>query len=823
MVLERLQRGLFEFDFSLSPDEAVAFWEGIWSSPVHYNAQAEWVKSVSRELSEVPQQEEVCITLTDVQQFLTRMPYWKAPGPDGVQWFWFKRFEALHAVMARELNRCLQRAVIPAWMNHGRTVLIMKDPAKGAADATNYRPITCLPVMWKLFSGILSNKIYAHLESESLLTEEQKGCRRGAYGTKDQLVIDMATMADSKKRRTNLAMAWVDYKKAYDMVPHDWILRCLELFAVHKSIRTLMAASMSQWKVDLWSGRDNLGSVAIQRGIFQGDSLSPLLFVICLIPITLVLRKAEAAYCFGNQDRTRLNHLWYMDDLKLFAKNNNSLHSLLHTVHTCSQDIGMQFGVSKCATLVLSRGKYAASEGVHLPHQTVIRALQPDETYKYLGFAEAEGVHEADMKTRLMRDYEWRVRRVLRSSLNGHNTMTAINTWAVSLIRYSAGILTWTQEELRSADTRTRKLLNMHGALHPRADVHRLYVSRKQGGRGLISIHDAVTLERSNLQRYVLSSDEDLLRVASSILWPRLQTPPDSSCSMKKRLEDDHYLAWTQKPLHGQFVQQTEQFTNDNTFRWLTKAGLKKGTESLIIAAQDQALATNLLKARVFRVNNHSPLCRMCLKADESVAHILCQCSKLAGQDYLERHNRLASLIHWSLCRVHGIPCADKSYNHQVDKVLEHTPTNASLERQDPDEDTTNSDSSRGYNKIKLLWDFTIQCDRFIEHRRPDIVLVDGPGNRTLIIDIAIPGDPRVVDKEVEKREKYQLLSREIHRLWQTKVQVVPIVVGTLGTVSKQLTNYLEILGIQQHCSVTELQKTALLGSATILRKVLGL
>ena len=80
--------------------------------------------------------------------------------------------------MARMLKACLQDAEVTAWMNHGRTALIMKGPGKSPSDVNHYRPITCLPVMWKLFSGVLSNKITAHLEASSLLPDEQKGCKR---------------------------------------------------------------------------------------------------------------------------------------------------------------------------------------------------------------------------------------------------------------------------------------------------------------------------------------------------------------------------------------------------------------------------------------------------------------------------------------------------------------------------------------------------------------------------------------------------------------------------------------------------------------------
>ena len=314
-----------------------------------------------------------------------------------------------------------------------------------------------------------------------------------------------------------------------------------------------------------------------------------------------------------------------MDDLKLYAKNEKGLPSLVHIVHGCSQDIGMQFGVAKCATVVLKAGKHAASDLILLPDRSSIRSLQPEETYKYFGFLEAGGMAHSSMNTKILQEYKWRVRRVLRSALNGHSIITAINTWAVALIRYSAGILAWMQDELKSADRRTRKLLTMHGALHPRADEARMHVSRKEVGRGLQSIRDVVTMERSNLQRYVLLSDEELLKVAAPILWPHQDAPPDSSQVVKCRRQKEHLLAWTQKHLHGQFVQQTDQLTNENTWSWLTKAGRRKTTQSLIIAAQDQALATNLLKAQTFHQGG-SHLCRMRGKAGESVAHILCEC-----------------------------------------------------------------------------------------------------------------------------------------------------------------------------------------------------
>ena len=96
-------------------------------------------------------------------------------------------------------------------------------------------------------------------------------------------------MREVKMRKQNLSMAWIGYKKAYDMVPHSWIVDCSETVGINENVRRLLAESMKSWRVKLTSGEENLGGFNMRRGIFQGDSL---LFVVCLLPLTHILRDA---------------------------------------------------------------------------------------------------------------------------------------------------------------------------------------------------------------------------------------------------------------------------------------------------------------------------------------------------------------------------------------------------------------------------------------------------------------------------------------------------------------------------------------------------
>ena len=162
---------------------------------------------------------------------------------------------------------------------------------------------------------VIAESMYTFLEWKDVLPNEQKGCRRKTRGTKDQLLIDKLVLKDCKKRCTNLSMAWIDYRKAYDMVPHSWIVECMSMFRIAENVKTCIESSMENWKIELTSLVESLGQVDIRRRIFQGNSLSPLLFVICMIPLSLVLRKAKAGYEFRGK-QLKINHLLFMDDLK---------------------------------------------------------------------------------------------------------------------------------------------------------------------------------------------------------------------------------------------------------------------------------------------------------------------------------------------------------------------------------------------------------------------------------------------------------------------------------------------------------------------------
>ena len=131
------------------------------------------------------------------------------------------------------------------------------------------------------------------------------------------------------------------------MVPHSWIQKCAKVFGVAVNVISFVNASMKQWNAELTASNQRLGNVRIRRGIFQGDSLPPLLFVLVIIPLTLVLRQTKISHELEKGGK-KINHLLFMDDLKLFAKNEDQIDSSVNTVRIFSEDIKLEFWQLNC-------------------------------------------------------------------------------------------------------------------------------------------------------------------------------------------------------------------------------------------------------------------------------------------------------------------------------------------------------------------------------------------------------------------------------------------------------------------------------------------
>ncbi|KAF2878863.1 hypothetical protein ILUMI_27306 [Ignelater luminosus] len=135
---------------------------------------------------------------------------------------------------------------------------------------------------------------------------------------------------------------------------------------------------------------------------------------------TYELNKLNCGYQMKNEN-VKVSNLLYMDDLKIFGKNEQELRKEMKVIQIYSTDISMEMGLEKCAKVTFKRGERVKSEGIEVGDSDLIKELGENETYKYLGMNETRGIDETQVKDKLQREYIRRVRKVLKSELNSRN------------------------------------------------------------------------------------------------------------------------------------------------------------------------------------------------------------------------------------------------------------------------------------------------------------------------------------------------------------------------------------------------------------------
>ena len=248
--------------------------------------------------------------------------------------------------------------------------------------------------------------------------------------------------------------------------------------------------------------------------------------------------------------------------------------------------------------------------------------------------------------------------------------MKAINSWVVAIMRYGAGVLEWSFDELKELDRKTRKLLTMYKGLHLKSDIDRLYVSRKEGGRGLVSCESTIRSEENNIGWYLKNSNGNLLQGVKQVRVLKFKESV-SKKDFKKSLNEKRVENWKEKEMYGQFIRDMPEGTDqEKSWLWLRKCDLKIPSEALICSAQEQAIGTNYVKYHIDKSVDSSS-CRMCGETGGTISHIVRKCAKLAQGGCKRRHDNVARIVHWKLCQKFNLEKSEKLYLHNPQTVSE--------------------------------------------------------------------------------------------------------------------------------------------------------
>lgn len=795
---------------------------------------------------------------------LKKMKPWKAPGPDGLHAYWWKVFPSAGRALYKLMSECIQgRSSLPAWITRGRVVLIYKSGDR--SNPANFRPIACLNTSYKLVTSMIASLLRAHAEGLQVLPQEQVAIRRGTWGCTHAMLLDQAAVADATNQKQKpLHVAWIDYAKAFDSVPHAYIKWLLECMGIPEKLLKFISGLMDKWTVQ-YEVRDSQGKtqtsapLAVKSGVLQGDSFSPLLFCFAMAPLSHAINNLKLGYASSAGGRRAdekfyLSHLFYMDDLKVYSTSAGNLDTVLNAIERVSGAISMLVNAKKCARFSHEPSNSSRNTNMSAENNSEvgvvpsIRALEVGETYKYLGIEQRLGINTSDAwkraKDKFMKALKriWETNLTVKRKVNCSNSLIAMVSFVTRNSFYSSGTFKSALARGDKLDRSIRALLVRLDARYKSNAVARLYLHPSKGGYGLNSVRDAVaesviyawayictvpelTKQRTLFQSLARRTKRSIISDAECVLQEtgcntcvergrvlfdgkEYSTPRDLARavvqSTREKREIERYASWKGLAVAGKVLR--ANLNLELSFRWLEVGQLNAVATRNVLAAQEGCLLTRAHPSNQEAQSN----CRKCSAQWETPEHILTNCSRWLPNLYIARHDSVVRCIHYLCCL--RAELATPHYTQSIPTVLSN-------------------------ERYKLYSNYPIQTKAIIRHNKPDIVMYDTATKVVYVVEVAVSWYTRLELQRNIKHSRYAVngnhdsldlpyprgenLVKELSSEgWE--VQFAVIIMGACGEACDNILEELAKIGIVNEIAkdcISRMSRSAVLGSNRIIKQ----
>ena len=720
------------------------------------------------------------------QRVVSKLKPWKATGPDGLQGFWWKKFTTANTALYKLVHHHLTSgASLPrGWITDGRIVLLHKSGSR--SDPANFRPIACLNTCYKLLTGFVTAYLERYVTERKIIASEQRALQKGVWGCTHALLLDQTLIADAcNQKQRPISVGWIDYAKAFDSVPHTYIQWLFRAMQVPNPLRIFLEGLMNSWRVkyEVKGPRGKIersSYLRIRSGVLQGDSFSPLLFCLAMVPISHALNNTSVKYTTASGKPTKtqlsLSHQFYMDDLKMYANSEEGLTELLRILKEISTAINMKLNPKKCALahfIPRRLRKETDCESDPSKEDEEIPLLAGGSQYKYLGIDQEFGIKEEVSWDRVASKCIGKFRQLWTSDLTFRQKVGVHNSAIIPALTYvssniinGGGTYVAQLSKGEALDKLFRKIMVEEKSRYKASAKSRLYLTSDKGGYGLTSVKDA--MEESTIYTWAyLSTREDLktsytlfeqmanrgkrsvLSDANHVLRTySIEVLIDKTSStvsveevkyneatllarrvvglMRDVNNNKRYEEWRELTLSGRVLRSVQAIDLDTSFEWLRKGLLSSVGVRNVLAAQEGCLLTRSHPA--CRNNTEGSDCRMCKGSTETVEHVISCCSKWLSTLYIDRHDSVARNIYYILCRKYDLQ--PPHYTQRVESVQEN-------------------------DSAKLYWNQPVQTRAIVRHNKPDLIAFDKVRKTALIIEVAVSWFTGI-EKQIEiKRNRY--------------------------------------------------------------------
>jgi len=761
------------------------FWNGIWGNTGRSEKDRikEVLKKTTGSLEMIKPGKRVWKDFLEeeIKDALKKKKNFSSPGVDGITNFWLKELKnKITPAINIDLNRWGEEKEDLDWLSEGRTVLIVKDTEGNMKEPANYRPITCLKTIYKWITSILLKRTDKECERRGILDPNQRGGKKGSWGTVINNRIDYEIIKANRDEK--LVMMWVDFTKAFDSIFHKY-LKYIITDAIGKSVRRLWKNLVRSWNTKLEINGEKSDKIYFKRGIYQGDSLSPKLFILCVNTLSLALSKEGWGVKCG--DRT-ITHLFYMDDLKLYENKHSRIESQYRLVKKIGEIIGLKPNPKKCGITGTSR---------NIVYKDPIPKVTKIYNYKYLGIREEKDILIKETIVAVANKYEYELKKIWSSKASSYSKVKETNQKANALVKYIMFnidipwdlIITWaTKQRVTIRAAGEMKNTTSNAAIHgPREtgymgieDLETMYIKAKAAVY-LHLINNTTEKDKCCIFKKIeREATEALSRVnikltrqnieynnrKESTIWNK----EDAKIKCKNLIKEACAERWLEERKSqkwaGKLDKETSKY-NEYLF-WSKNEKLSQPFINDIIEHREdnKAHKANLYRSKLSK----DKFCRHCGYENENQQHISVGCGKHLNF-YNRRHNKVVKRLAAELI---------KEYSEEWENININS-ENVSVRGK----------YRAGRTEIILEPVYSVEG----EFKKPDMIWINHANKYVYILEVGITWDNNLEDKSREKRIKYECLKPILIKNHNGyKVFEKPIIIGALGTINKELVETVE-------------------------------
>lgn len=725
-----------------------------------------------------------------------------APGVDGITYANWRWVDPQGLILATIYNICRINARVPHPWKHSTVVLIHK--GGDVASVQNWRPISLQLTLYKLYSGIIARRIATWATETLAFSAAQKGFL-AFDGCAEHNFLLRSMMTDSRRRKRNLLLAWLDLRDAFGSVPHHLMLSTMERLGLSGSVLKIVRDIYSHSTVAIRTGRDSFTSAIPQnRGVKQGCPLSPILFNIVLEGLLKYLTTNKAGYTLAEDS---YNSLAYADDICVAASTKEGLQSLLDQCKEFADWAGLAFNVKKCGSLYLvNESHHAYADHLFTPHlgTEAIPALSWEDRYRYLGCP--VGAYRTptkildELREGMLRDCGI----VFASELAEWQKLDAYRRFLFPRLNFVLKVVfpgaTW----CRKLDTAIRTVIKRGLHLPPRTCTQYLYLSQALGGMGIPSVEDESHVARS-AQAFKFLSDSRDVRVRN-VAINQLVATVAKRASYLDPTDPNHLEQWLNTsagPLEGRAGDLQSLWSAVRQSLILTSSSIRLTEESATLHTSKHTITWDrrkLLYQVLKEGTNDRHLTTLKRSADQGRATFSTSLHPdstfftytgafLSFPQYRFIHRarlnllpvrtvqaRCHRLVPNSQCRTCGR--APETLAH----VLNHCPFNLGMARE-----RHNAILERIVRAVPEFLGTKMKEQPIpgtTGDNRPDLTIISPCGTRVTLVEVSCPfeGTPTALeDAAKHKVTKYEPLRQQLLQTY-AEVTVLPFIVGSLGS-----------------------------------------